>query len=120
MAPILVVGNVHPNLLVVAVVLVTVLNGFGSGVAVAFIGGLTANLLVRDPLGSLPLELLLLTAAVAGGERLFGRLAWAYPLAAVAIGSLIVDIMSLGDPPDGGPAAGRRVARSAGSRPPRC
>lgn len=94
-APILVVGNVHPNLMVVAVVLVTVLNGFGPGVAWAFIGGLTANLLVRDPLGSLPLELLLVAALVAGGERLFGRLSWAYPLAAVALGSIVVEVMSL-------------------------
>ena len=116
MAPILVVGNVHPNLLVVAVVLVTVLNGFGPGVAWAFIGGLTANLLVRDPLGSLPLELLLLAALTAGGERLFGRLSWAYPLAAVAVGSILVEIMSLlilqlvDEPLGGGWPADRIVA----------
>ena len=95
MAPVIVIGDVHPNLMVVAVVLVTVLNGFGPGVAWAFIGGLTANLLVRDPLGSLPLELLLVVALVAGGERLFGRLSWAYPLAAVALASILVEIMSL-------------------------
>ena len=94
-APILVIGNVHPNLMVVAVVLVTVLNGFGPGVAWAFIGGLTANLLVRDPLGSLPLELLVVAALVAGGERLFGRLSWVYPLAAVAFASIVVETMSL-------------------------
>jgi cell shape-determining protein MreD len=117
-APILVVGNVHPNLLVVAVALVTVLNGFGSGVAVAFIGGLTANLLVRDPLGSLPLELLLLTALVAGGERLFGRLAWVYPLAAVALGSILVELVSLAilqllDAPLGGGLPAGRIAAAA-------
>jgi rod shape-determining protein MreD len=94
-APILVIGNVHPNLMVVAVVLVTVLSGFGPGVAWAFVGGLTANLLVRDPLGSLPLELLLVAALVAGGERLFGRLSWVYPLAAVAVASIVVETMSL-------------------------
>jgi rod shape-determining protein MreD len=115
-APILVVGDVHPNLMVVAVVLVTVLDGFGPGVAWAFIGGLTANLLVRDPLGSLPLELLLVAALVAGGERLFGRLSWAYPLAAVALGSILVETMSLlilqmvDEPLGGGWPAGRIVA----------
>lgn len=95
-APVLVIGDVHPNLILVAVVLVTVLNGFGPGVAWAFVGGLTANLLIREPLGSLPLALLLVAAAVAGGERLFGRLSWGYPLASVALGSLIVDTMSVG------------------------
>lgn len=95
MAPVLVIGDVHPNLVLVAVVLVTALGGFGPGVAWAFIGGLTANLLTRDPLGSLPLGLLLVAAAVAGGERVFGRLSWGYPLASVAIGSVVVDLLGL-------------------------
>ncbi len=117
-APILVVGDVHPNLLVVAVVLVTVLTGFGPGVAFAFVGGLTANLLVRDPLGSLPLELLLLAALVAGGERLFGRLSWAYPLASVALGSILVETMSLAilqlvDQPLGGGFPADRILAAA-------
>lgn len=116
MAPILVIGNVHPNLMVVAVVLVTVMNGFGTGVGWAFIGGLTANLLIREPLGSLPLELLLVAVLVAGGERLFGRLSWAYPLASVALGSVLVEIMSLlilqmvDEPLGGGWPADRIVA----------
>ena len=86
----------HPNVVLVAVVLVTVTRGFGPGVAWAFVGGLTANLLTRDPLGGIPLGLLVVTAVVAGGERLFGRLAWAYPIAAVAVGSVVVDAISLG------------------------
>jgi rod shape-determining protein MreD len=94
-APVLVIGDVHPNLVLVAVVLVTITGGFGPGVAWAFVGGLTANLLTRDPLGSLPLGLLLVAAAVAGGERLFGRLAWGYPLVSVAIGSVAVDLLGL-------------------------
>src|SRR4029079_11496531 len=87
---------VHPNLILVAVVLVTVLDGFLPGVAWAFVGGLTANLLVRQPLGSLPLGLLVVAAAVAGGERLFGRLSWGYPLASVFVGSVVVDVIGLG------------------------
>ena len=94
-APVLVIGDVHPNIVLVAVVLVTVISGFGPGVAWAFVAGLTANLLTRGPLGSLPLALLLVAAAVAGGERLFGRLSWGYPLAAVAFGSVVVDVVSL-------------------------
>lgn len=86
----------HPNLVLVAVVLVTVTRGFAPGVAWAFIAGLTANLLTREPLGSIPLGLLIVAAGVAGGERLFGRLAWAYPIAAVALGSVVVDALGLG------------------------
>jgi rod shape-determining protein MreD len=95
-APVLVIGDVHPNLVLVAVVLVTVMSGFGPGVAWAFVGGLTANLLIREPLGSLPLALLVVAAAVTGGERLFGRLSWGSPLASVAIGSVLVDAITVG------------------------
>jgi cell shape-determining protein MreD len=117
-APVLVIGDVHPNLVLVAVVLVTTVGGFGPGVAWAFVGGMTANLLTRDPLGSVPLGLLLVAAAVAGGERLFGRLSWAYPLASAAIGSVAVDLLGLAilqmvDAPLGGAWPMQRVAASA-------
>lgn len=108
----------HPNIVLVAVVLVTVVRGFGPGVAWAFIGGLTANLLTREPLGSIPLGLLLVAAAVAGGERLFGRLSWGYPVVAVGIGSVMVDAISLGamhmvDPPAAGQLPLLRVLAAA-------
>ena len=109
MAPVIAIGDVHPNLVLVAVVAVTVVKGFGPGVAWAFVAGLTANLLTREPLGSIPLGLLVVVASVAGGARLFGRLSWAFPVAAVALGSIVVDAISLGvlqmvDPPlSGGP-----------------
>jgi rod shape-determining protein MreD len=95
-SPVIAIGGVHPNVVLVAVVIVTVVWGFGPGVAWAFVSGLTANLLTRDPLGSIPLALLVVAAAAAGGERLFGRLQWAYPVAAIAIGSVVVDAISLG------------------------
>ena len=115
-APVLAIGDVHPNLVLVAVVLVTALGGFAPGVAWAFIGGLTANLLTHEPLGSVPLGLLLVAAGVAGWERLFGRLSWAYPVASVAIGSVLFDLISLGVlkmvdvPLAGGIPVGRIVA----------
>jgi rod shape-determining protein MreD len=117
-APVVVIGGVHPNLALVAVVLVTVLQGPGPGVMWAFVGGVTANLLVREPLGSIPLGLLLVAAAVAAGERLFGRLTWGYPLAAVAIGSLAVDglglwILHLVDPPLAGGLPVQRIVAAA-------
>ncbi|MEX0710547.1 MAG: rod shape-determining protein MreD [Chloroflexota bacterium] len=95
-APVVTVAGVHPNIVLIAVVLATALGGFGPGVMWAFAAGLTANLLVREPLGSIPLGLLLVAAAVAGGDRLFGRLAWAYPVVAVFVASIFVDALSLG------------------------
>jgi rod shape-determining protein MreD len=95
-SPVIAIGDVHPNLVLVAVVVVTVVWGFGPGVVWAFVSGLTANLLTRDPLGGIPLGLLVVAAGAAGGERLFGRLSWAYPVAAIAIGSIVVDAISLG------------------------
>lgn len=109
LAPVLVIGDVKPNLVLVAVVLVTSLGGFLPGITWAFVAGLTANLLVGEPLGSVPLGLLLVAAAVAGGGRLLGRLSWVYPVIAAFVGSVVADVMSLvlgqlvGDAPIGTP-----------------
>lgn len=118
MAPVLAIGDVHPNLVLVAVVAVTVVKGFGPGVGWAFVAGLTANLLTREPLGSIPLGLLVVAAATTGGERLFGRLSWAFPVAAVALGSILVDAVSLGvlamvDPPVSGAVPVPRIVAAA-------
>jgi rod shape-determining protein MreD len=86
---------VKPNLLLVAVVLVTVLAGFTPGITWAFIAGLTANLLVGDPLGSIPLAMLVVAAIVGGGARLFGRAVWVYPIIAAFVGSLVADGLGL-------------------------
>ena len=90
------VAGVRPNLILVAVVLVTALLGFGQGILWAFVGGLTANLLVLDPLGTLPLSLLGVSAMVAGGQRLLGRLVWVYPVLAAFAGSVVADLVKLG------------------------
>ena len=94
-APVILIGDVKPNLVVVAVALVTVLLGFLPGITWAFVAGVAANLLVSDPLGSVPLSMLLVAAVVAGGARVFGRLTWIYPLMAVFMGSVIADLASL-------------------------
>jgi rod shape-determining protein MreD len=96
LAPVIEIGGVRPNLVLVVVVLVTVVRGFGTGIAWAFVAGLSANLLVREPLGGIPLALLLVVAAVSAGERVFGRLAWIYPIVAAFVGSLIADLVALG------------------------
>jgi rod shape-determining protein MreD len=90
-----VVGDVKPDLMLVAVVLVTCRFGILTGATWAFVGGLTANLLVTQPLGSIPLSLLLVSAVVAGGNRLFGGLVWLYPILAGLIGSALADVVRL-------------------------
>jgi len=95
LAPVIVVAGVKPNLVLVAVVLVTCLAGFLPGITWAFLAGLTANLLVGEPLGSVPLLLLLVSAMVAGGGRILGGLVWIYPVAAAFVGSIVADVGSL-------------------------
>jgi rod shape-determining protein MreD len=87
---------VKPNLVLVAVVLVTYLAGFLPGITWAFVAGLTANLLVGDPLGSIPLAMLVVAVLVAGGSRAMGRLVWIYPVVATFVGSLVADFVGLG------------------------
>lgn len=91
LAPVIAVAGVHPNLVLVAVVVVTCLFGFSHGITWAFVAGLTANLLVGDPLGSVPLVLLLVAAGTAGGLRFLGGLSLLYPVIAAAVGSVIAD-----------------------------
>lgn len=94
LAPVIVVGGVKPSLVLVTVVLVTALVGFLPGITWAFIAGLAANLLVSEPLGAIPLSMLLVAAVTAGGSRLVGR-AWLYPVVAAFAGSVLADVVSL-------------------------
>jgi rod shape-determining protein MreD len=96
LSPVIEIAGVRPNLVLVAVVLVTSLLGFYPGIVWAFVAGLTANLLVQDPLGSVPMGLLLVSALVAGGDRLLGRMTWLYPVLAAFAGSILADLVSLG------------------------
>ena len=91
-----IVAGVKPNLVLVAVVLVTSLLGFAQGFPWAFVAGTTANLLSFEPLGTIPLALLLVAALVGGGARVLGRLPWVYPIAAAAVASLLYDAVTLG------------------------
>ena len=95
LAPAIVIGDVKPNLVLVAVVLVTCLAGFMPGITWAFAAGVTANLLVGEPLGAVPLVLLLVAALVVGGSRVIGGLVWIYPILAAFVGSIVADLGSL-------------------------
>jgi rod shape-determining protein MreD len=96
LAPEIEIGGVRPNLMLVAVVLVTALMGFGPGIVWAFAGGITANLISTAPIGSIPLSLLLVSAGVAGGDRVLGRLIWLYPILAAFAASLLADLVTFG------------------------
>jgi rod shape-determining protein MreD len=95
LAPIIVVGEVRPNLVLVAVVLVAVSFGFRAGILWAFVAGLTANLLGPQPLGTISLALLMVVAPVEGGRRLFGRLVWVYPIIATFAASAFYDAATI-------------------------
>ena len=96
LSPVIVIGGVKPNLVLVAVVLVTAVIGFLPGITWAFVAGLTANLLVGKPLGSVPLTMLLVALLTAGGGRLLGRMVWIYPVVAAFAGSIVADAATLG------------------------
>ncbi|MEO8246634.1 MAG: rod shape-determining protein MreD [Chloroflexota bacterium] len=110
LTPVIQVAGVYPNLALVAVVLVTVVFGFTHGTIWAFAAGLTANLVVSAPLGSLPLTLLLVAVLVAAGDRVLGRLTWVYPVLAAFAASIVADAATLaisrlvGEPVAGGDA----------------
>lgn len=95
LAPVIVIGDVKPSLVLIAVVLVTTQLGFLPGITWAFVAGLTANLLVGEPLGSVPLTMLIVAALVAGGARLLGRMSWIYPVVATLVASVVADLVSL-------------------------
>jgi cell shape-determining protein MreD len=86
---------VRPNLILAGVVTVTALSGLDAGIIWAFVGGLTVNLLTTDPLGSVPLGLLLVVGLTAGIGRLLGRHGAVLALLAGVLGSLVVDLVGM-------------------------
>lgn len=74
---------------------VTALSGLDAGITWAFVGGLTVNLLTTDPLGSVPLGLLLVVVLTVGMGRLMGRHGVVLALLGGALGSLVVDLVGI-------------------------
>ena len=95
LAPLMAMGDVRPNLILAAVVAVTALLGLGAGAIWAFVGGLTANLLTTDALGTIPLGLLLIAGLVTLMGRALGRHAAVLALVGGAIGSIVLDALGI-------------------------
>jgi cell shape-determining protein MreD len=87
-------GDVRPNLILAAVVAVTALVGLGAGAVWAFVGGLTANLLSTDPLGAVPLGLLLVAGLVALMSRALAQRGVLVALVGGFLGSALLDALS--------------------------
>ena len=108
LAPVVVIAGVRPNLALAAVVLVTCVYGFEAGILWAFVAGVVANLMIPEPLGSIPLALLAVAAVTGGTQRLIGRLVWVAPVVAAFAASVTADLVALtvarlvGDPLTGG------------------
>lgn len=96
LTPFVVINDVRPSLVVVAVTLVTALFGFELGLIWAFAAGVTVTFLAFEPLGTTPFALLMLCALVAVTGKVLGRLSWIFPIAAALVGSLLVDGLTLG------------------------
>jgi cell shape-determining protein MreD len=96
LAPLLAMGDVRPNLILAAVVAVTALLGLSAGATWAFVGGLTANLLTTDALGTIPLGLLLVAGLVTLMSRAVGRHPAALALVGGLVGSIVLDALAIG------------------------
>jgi cell shape-determining protein MreD len=92
---VLAVGDLRPSLILAAVVSGTALSGLEAGLTLAFVGGLTVNLLTTDPFGSVPLGLLLVAGLVAGIDGSLGRRGILLAVLAGGIGSLVVDLVGM-------------------------
>jgi cell shape-determining protein MreD len=95
LAPVVVIAGVKPNLILVGVVLVAATFDLLPAVLWAFVAGLTANLIVPEPLGSIPLAMLIIAAPVALLRRAMGAWRWLYPVGAALAGSVVADLLTL-------------------------
>lgn len=91
LASVLAIDGMKPNLLLVATVLVAARAGFLPAATWAFLGGLAANLMSAEPLGAIPLVLLLVAAATAAGRSIAPWAAMPYAVLAVMAGSIFTD-----------------------------
>jgi len=88
-APYLRIGGAQPDLIFVAAVVWTVVAGIDGGLALAFVGGLTIDLLAPRPLGSTAFTLILAVGAAALMARAATRGRYLAPIAIVFVYSAV-------------------------------
>ena len=67
----------------------------GSGLWWAFVAGLTSNVLLPEPLGIVPLGMIVVSAGTALAARAIGSRGWRLAALAGLLGSLVVDLIDL-------------------------
>jgi len=92
-APYLRIGGAQPDLIFVAAVVWTVVAGIDGGLALAFVGGLTIDLLAPRPLGSTAFTLILAVGAAALMARAATRGRYLAPIAIVFVLSVLDSII---------------------------
>jgi len=95
LVPYLAVGGARPDLMVIVLAIITVVVGVDHGLAVAFVGGLTIDILAFRPLGSTAFVLLVAVGAAAGLGRLVPRRGGLSTIAAVLVTSLLSPLLFL-------------------------
>ncbi len=91
--PYLVIGGAHPHLVLVYVVVVAVVLGLDAGLASAFVGGLSLDLIAGRPIGSSAFALLIaagLAVAIGHGLSQFRYIA---PIVAVFVLSFVYSVV---------------------------
>jgi len=95
LVPYLEIAGARPDLIVIVLAIITVVIGVDHGLAVAFVGGLTIDILAPRPLGSTAFVLLVVVGAAAGIGRLVPRARGLSTVAAVLLASLLSPLLFL-------------------------
>ncbi len=93
LAPFLQFGGAQPDLLLVIAVIWTMIVGLEGGMAWAFVGGLTIDLLGTDPLGSTAFALLVSVGVAALAGRFMGPARLAGPVLLVFVLSIVESLV---------------------------
>ncbi len=91
--PYLAVGEAHPHLVLVYVVVVAVVLGLDAGLASAFVGGLSLDLIAGRPLGSSAFALLIAAGLAVAIGRGLGQFRYIAPIVAVFVLSFLYSVM---------------------------
>jgi rod shape-determining protein MreD len=91
--PYVVVGGAHPHLVLVYVVVVAVVLGLEAGLASAFVGGLSLDLIAGRPLGSSAFALLIVAGLAVAIGRGLAQVRYLAPIVAVFVLSFVYSVM---------------------------